>query len=235
MNVPPGLYVFLKAMGVVAILRRAPCQCCSVTSPASIPQQATAHTVQDTSGMKRSSAEIIDLTMEDTGQRMASATDMGGFSSDRTKKHDSKETPSSKAKEPYPASRLPHGMNIPPTPASDNTPMSVLTPHGRATPPPLDSYHPPSIHRSPISWAADGRSPISNLAMRPEYQFGPEDSHAEAQVPLTQPPALDDSLFSDDNQSQDITDTLSNEPHHTDDVPQPPTGSDSSTESFGCR
>jgi hypothetical protein len=59
--------------------------------------------------------------------------------------------------------------------------------------------------------------------MRPEYQFGPEDSMtseiaAAEQVPLTQPPALDDSLFSDDNQSQDIKATLSDEPQHTDDV-----------------
>ena len=186
----------------------------SVMSPAPTPQVPTPQ-AQTTSGLKRSSAEIIDLTMEDTGTRNASGSNMGGFPSDRTKKHDSKETPSSKTRDPQPIG-LPHGMQIPPTPASVTTPMSVLTPPGRTTPPPLESYHPPSIHRSPISWAAAGDSPISNLAMRPEYQFGPEASMtseiAEAEVPLTQPPEMDESLYSDDDQLQDTQATLLNEP-----------------------
>ena len=61
--------------------------------------------------------------------------------------------------------------------------------------------------------------------MRPEYQFVPGDSITSeieaAQVPLTQPPEPDDSIFSDDNQSQDINAPLSNEPQQmSDDSPQ---------------
>jgi hypothetical protein len=214
-SIPPALATLLETQSqqltMLTQMMAAMSQRDSVPSPVSAPQVPTPQT-QTTSGLKRSSAEIIDLTMDDTGTLNASGNHMG-VSSDRTKKHDTKETPSSKTRDSKPAG-LPHGMQIPPTPASINTPMSVLTSHGRETPPPLESYHPPSIHRSPISWAAAGRSPISNLAMRPEYQFGPEDSMtsdiAAAQVPLTQPPEMDDSVF-----SEDLNATLPNEPQLT--------------------
>ena len=192
----------------------------TVLSPATASQVPTPPT-QTTSGLKRRSAEIIDLTTEESGPITTGVNLESGTSSDRTKKHDSKETPSSKIRAPPIGDGPIYGMQIPNTPASANSSMSVITPQGRSSPPLFESYHPPSIHRSPISWAEAGRSPLSNLAMRPEYQFGPEDSMtseiATAQVPMTQPPDMDDSLFSEDNRLQDIHATLGNEHQTTSD------------------
>jgi hypothetical protein len=70
---------------------------------------------------------------------------------------------------------IPRGINLPQTPVSVNTSMSVTTPC-RTTPPPLESFHPPSLRRTPPEWLETGTSPVSNLALRPEYQLGPDDS-----------------------------------------------------------
>ena len=151
------------------------------------------------SGLKRSSEAIVDLTSPATSQRSRAQSRQGY--EDRTKKLDNKTTPSAKEAPP-------HGMQLPQTPVSVNTSMSVITPQGRDTPPHYGSFHPPpELHRSPHSWLADGRSPISNLALRPEYQIGPEDCMtsdvAEAQQSHTPPPTLDDSMFND-SQELDI-------------------------------
>ena len=141
----------------------------------------------------------MDLTSPTTSQR-SSAHLRQGYD-DRTKKQDNKGTPMAKEAPP-------HGMQLPQTPVSVNTSMSVITPQGLDTPPHHGSFHPPpELHRSPHAWLATERSPVSNLALRPEYQFGPEDSMTsdvvEAQRSQTPPPPLDDSMLSD-NQVIDV-------------------------------
>jgi hypothetical protein len=158
---------------------------------------APPHRSVPASGLKRSSEEIVDLTSPATSQRSGAQSRQGY--EDRTKKVDIKTTPLAKEAPP-------HGMQRPQTPTSVNTSMSVITPQGHDTLPPYGSFRPPpELHRSPHSWLADGRSPISNLALRPEFQIGPEDcmtnDATEAQQSHTPPPILDDSMFND---SQDL-------------------------------
>ena len=249
--IPPALASLLETQSqqltMLTQMMAAMSQRDSVSSPATVSQVPTPPT-QTTSGLKRCSAEIIDLTMEESGPTTTGGNFEVGTSSDRTKKHDSKETPSSKTRDLPIVDGPIYGMHIPNTPESANSSMSVITPQGRSSPPPFESYHPPSIHRSPISWAEAGRSPLSNLAMRPEYQFGPEDSMtseiAATQVPMTQPPDIDDSLFSEDNRLQDIHATLVNEHQPTSDefhqraaIPikqEPSTATDSVPENNPC-
>ena len=133
LSIPPALASLLEnqsqQLTMLTQMMAAMSQRDSVMSPVSIPPAPTPPT-QSTSGIKRSSAEIIDLIMEQTETRIASGTNIGGISSDCTKKHNNKETSSSKTRDPHPAGPL-HGMQIPSTPASVNTPMSVLTPPPR--------------------------------------------------------------------------------------------------------
>jgi hypothetical protein len=170
----------------------------SMASQRELPQsinysQPTLQRPLPASGLKRTSEAIVDLTSPNASQR-SSAHLRQGYD-DRTKKQDNKGTPVAKEAPP-------HGMQLPQTPVSVNTSMSVITPQGLDTPPHHGSFHPPpELHRSPHAWLANDRSPVSNLALRPEYQFGPEDSMTsdvvEAQQSQTPPPPMDDSMLSD--------------------------------------
>ena len=163
------------------------------------------------SRLKRSSEEIVDLTSP--GSSHAGGAPIRQGYDDRTKKQDSKGTPSAKENASgQDQHTIPQGIHFPQTPGSVNTSMSVIT-TGRTTPPPFASLHPPSLRRTPPPWAEPGSSPISNLALKPEYLSGPEDSMTSdieaAQQPLTGPSDGEASIFS----SEDVTDIQAQHSH----------------------
>ena len=112
-------------------------QCNLVSQNMSNYSAALPPRVHPTSGLKRSSDVIVvDLTSPDTSQTRGAQRSQG-HADRKKKKQDNKGTPSAKdAVSPH--SHAPsHGMQRPQMPVSMNTSMSVITPQGRATPPPL--------------------------------------------------------------------------------------------------
>ena len=160
-------------------------------------QYATPPTHPPVSRLKRSSEEIVDLTSPDTSHAGVALSSQGR--EERKKKHDSKGTPVAKDNASGTHKHhVPQGIHCPQTPGSANTSMSVITP-SRLTPP-YGSLHPPLLHRTPPHWTETGTSPVSNLALRPEYQSGPEDSMTSdveaAQHSISSPPEAEESEFS---------------------------------------
>ena len=163
------------------------------------------------SRLKRSSEEIVDLTSPSPSH----AGGAPGYD-DRTKKQDSKGTPSAKENTSGQNQHtIPQGIHFPHTPGSMDTSMSVITP-ARTTPPPFASIHPPSLRRTPPPWAEPNSSPISNLALKPEFLSGPEDSMTSdieaAQQTLTGPSDGEASIFS----SEDVADIHAQHSHVVD-------------------